>query len=138
MSNGPFRFDGLPAGTYSMTATNPTLVVTPATRTLTLGPDVFNADFTTYQPVNIQVPPSSQAVFVGSNVTLTVTASGDGLNYQWRFNGTNLAGATGASFTLTNFQPSNVGPYVVVVSNVAGAVTSSPPAMLIVAAAPSS
>ena len=45
--------------------------------------------------------------------------------YQWRFNGTNIAGATDTGYTLTNAQPANAGSYSVVASNVAGSATSS-------------
>jgi len=53
-----------------------------------------------------------------------VASSGSALSYQWRFNGTNLAGATAASLTLTNLQPSHAGNYDVRVSNTSGSVTS--------------
>jgi hypothetical protein len=39
------------------------------------------------------------------------------LRYQWRFNGTNLAGATDSSLTLTNVMPVQAGNYSVVVTN---------------------
>jgi len=47
------------------------------------------------------------------------------LSYRWQFNGTNLAGATNVSLTITNVQATNTGNYSVVVTNVAGNVTSS-------------
>ena len=51
----------------------------------------------------------------------TVAATGTApLAYQWRRNGTNIAGATGASYGATTD-----GSYTVVVSNTAGSVTSS-------------
>ena len=40
--------------------------------------------------------------------------------YQWRFNGTNLGGATNSSLSLTNVQAANAGIYDVVVSNARG------------------
>jgi hypothetical protein len=51
-------------------------------------------------------------------------SSGD-LDYQWQFNGTNIAGATNATFTLTDAHFTNGGDYTVIVSSVAGSVTSS-------------
>ena len=45
--------------------------------------------------------------------------------YQWRLYATNIAGATASSYTRNNVQPADAGPYSVVVTNVAGSVTSS-------------
>src|SRR5439155_7509529 len=73
----------------------------------------------TQQPLNQKVNQSANATFV-------VMAAGNApLKYQWRFNGTNLAGATRSSFTRTNTQPASAGLYSVVVTNALGPVTSS-------------
>ena len=40
------------------------------------------------------------------------------LSYQWRFNGTNLSGATSSALALSNVQTNNSGSYAVVVSNI--------------------
>ncbi len=61
---------------------------------------------------------------------------GGNLSYQWQWNGTNIANATNASLVLTNVQFTNDGTYTVVITNVAGSVTSSN-AMLTVGYAPS-
>jgi hypothetical protein len=59
-------------------------------------------------------------------VTFQVAAAGTApLAYQWSFNGTNLAGATAGTLLLTNVQPAQAGSYAVVITNVAGSVTSS-------------
>lgn len=60
-------------------------------------------------------------------MTFTVAASGDGpLTYQWRRNGTAIAGATGSSFTLAAVTADDVGAlFTVVVTNTAGSVTSA-------------
>jgi hypothetical protein len=85
------------------------------------------------QQASITLPPQSQTVLVGSNVTFVVTAAGPALSYQWFFNGTNaLAGATNCLLSLTNLTLSQSGSYSVVASNSAGAVFS-PAAMLTVA-----
>ena len=47
------------------------------------------------------------------------------LSYQWRFGDSSLAGATSTALAIQNVQPANIGSYSVVVTNVAGAVTSS-------------
>ena len=74
----------------------------------------------------IAVSPQSQSVIAGSNAVFSVTATGFGaLSYQWRFNGTNLSGATGTNLNLTAVQPANAGNYNVVVTNTLGAATSA-------------
>ncbi|GFE87752.1 immunoglobulin domain-containing protein [Steroidobacter agaridevorans] len=73
----------------------------------------------------ISSQPQSRTVAAGSNVTFSVTATGtQPLSYQWQRNGTNLAGATAPSYTITNVQASHAGNYAVIVSNSAGSVTS--------------
>ncbi|MHB8524377.1 MAG: immunoglobulin domain-containing protein, partial [Limisphaerales bacterium] len=73
----------------------------------------------------IAVGPASQTVVQGTNVTLTVTASGTSpLIYQWYVNSSPVAGATNATLTLNNVQASQAGSYTVAVTNVAGSATS--------------
>jgi hypothetical protein len=77
-------------------------------------------------PPTITAQPGSLNVTVGSNATFTVTATGTSpLNYQWQFNNTGIPGATGSSFTRSPAQTNDAGLYAVVVTNVAGSVTSS-------------
>ena len=70
------------------------------------------------EPLIITRQPQSQTNVGGATVTLDV-ATQDYLasTYQWRFNGTNLPGATNMTLTLTNLQPSDAGLYSVIVSN---------------------
>jgi hypothetical protein len=76
--------------------------------------------------VVITTQPIGEKVFKGSPATFTVMAAGDStLSYQWRFNGTNIAGATQNLYTRTNVQTNHAGLYSVVVSNSFGVVTSS-------------
>ena len=78
------------------------------------------------QPPVVASQPASRTVSAGSNVTFTANATGSGpLGYQWRFNGTNLAGALGTSLSLTNAQAVNAGSYDVVISNAAGLAASA-------------
>jgi GH25 family lysozyme M1 (1,4-beta-N-acetylmuramidase) len=74
--------------------------------------------------VSITTQPSSQTINAGQNVTFSVVASGV-LNYQWKFNGGNISGATNSSYTINNAQTSNAGTYAVVTANRAFSVTSS-------------
>lgn len=74
--------------------------------------------------------------YAGSDVMFSVIASGTApLQYQWYFNDTNLmGGATTADLVLTNAQTSDAGLYHVVVTNLAGATTSSPARLVIIEA----
>jgi hypothetical protein len=75
----------------------------------------------------------NQAVYPKATVLLNAPAVGKWpLSYQWQLNGTNLAGATSPYLLLTNVLPSAAGSYVVVVTNIAGAITSAPPISLVV------
>jgi hypothetical protein len=70
--------------------------------------------------------PTGVSAIVGQNVTFTVSASGSSsLSYQWRKNGTDILGATSASYTLSSVQLGDAANYSVVVSNSAGTVTSN-------------
>lgn len=74
----------------------------------------------------IVVQPQNQTANQGQNAAFSVTATGSApLSYQWQFNSTNLSGATSSSYTVTNAQPANVGPYSVIVSNSLGTAPSS-------------
>ena len=73
----------------------------------------------------INTQPQSTNASPGSNVTLRVIATGTGtVNYQWRFNGANLAGATASTLTFTNVQLKDIGGYTVVVTDTIGSVVS--------------
>jgi len=52
--------------------------------------------------------------------------TGPAVSYQWLLNGTNVAGATNATLTVSALQSTNAGTYAVVVTNAQGSVTSSP------------
>lgn len=80
----------------------------------------------------IHAQPVSQAVNVWQSAEFTVMARGFALNYQWRKDGVELAGATNATYSLQFAQTNQGGSYTVVISNPAGSVTSAPPAMLTV------
>jgi hypothetical protein len=76
--------------------------------------------------------PQNQLGYIGRAVTLCAAASGsDPLSYQWRFNGTDLPGATEPCLTLTKVQATHAGNYSVHVSNSCGN-TVSRDAVLIV------
>jgi hypothetical protein len=57
---------------------------------------------------------------VGENVQFTVTAAGESLSYQWRFNETNIDNAISNTYSITNVQTLNAGNYDVVVTGNCG------------------
>jgi len=74
---------------------------------------------------SILTQPQSRTNNVGDSVTFSVVADGASpLNFQWLFNGTSIAGATGPTLTLTNTTHAQAGFYSVVVSNAYGSITS--------------
>jgi len=101
-------------------------------------------------PPVIVSAPASMPVVLGGSVSLSVLATGTGLNYQWQAaatngtvftnltNGGQFSGVTSANLTITNFQAGNVGNYIAIVSNSHGSVTNDglngdlPPATLTV------
>jgi len=84
------------------------------------------------EPPVLAQGPVAGVVTEGSNYTFAVSATGtEPFSYQWRFNGTNLAGKTLATLATTNVRLTNAGDYSVVITNYAGAITS-PVATLVV------
>jgi len=80
----------------------------------------------------ILVQPTNQTVLGGSNLTFAVVASGTmPLSYYWQKNTLPLGGATNASLAFTNVTRTNSGTYTVVVTNVAGSITSSNAVLLV-------
>ena len=73
----------------------------------------------------ITAQPTNQTLIVGGTATFTARAGGTPpLGYQWQFNGTNIAGATGISLTLSNAQFVQAGNYAVWVTNAYGSTNS--------------
>jgi hypothetical protein len=75
---------------------------------------------------SITVQPVDQSIRAGQTATYSVTATGPGpLSYQWRKNGTAIAGATSASYTTAAATTADNGAtFAVVVSNSAASATS--------------
>jgi hypothetical protein len=76
--------------------------------------------------------PLSQTVNPTNNVTFNVTATGSGtLSYQWRFNGTNIGGATTSNYTRTNAQVADTGNYSVQITNSVGRAISADATLIV-------
>jgi hypothetical protein len=102
------------AGPYTVVVSNSAGSVTSQVATLTV-----------LAPPFITAQPQSQSILERSGTVFSVTATGTApLSYQWQFNGGNIGGATGSALVLTNVLVSQAGNYRVVVTNVAGSVTS--------------
>lgn len=89
--------------------------------------------------LNITGQPQSQSISAGGSVTFTVTPAGiTPFSYQWKFNGDNIAGATSSSYTINPVSLTNAGSFTVVVTNIQGAVTSTPAALTVTCVSPPS
>ena len=103
------------AGSYAVIVTNIAGSATSSVATLTV-----------YVPPTITTQPLSQAVVRGQNVSFSVGAGGTSpFSYQWNCNGTNIDDATNAILSLTSVKRANQGNYAVLVTNIAGSVTSA-------------
>lgn len=70
-------------------------------------------------------PPRGRSLSAGDNTSLNAFATGVGvIGYQWRFNTTNLTGATNIQLNLTNVTVAKAGRYDVLATNSYGGVTS--------------
>lgn len=96
--------------------------------------DIFNGTLAQLQSTMVIAPvgpditaqPANLTVAQGVNTSLSVGASGMGtLHYQWRFDGTNVAGATASRYALNNVQPADGGNYAVTVTDSRGSADSS-------------
>ncbi len=103
-------------------AVNYTVVVNNGSGSVTSSP----ARLFVIDPPAIVTQPQSLTNNTGTTATFSVLASGGApLNYQWRFNGNDLAGANGTSYTRNGALPNHAGDYSVVITNIAGGITSS-------------
>ncbi len=83
-------------------------------------------------PPRILGHPQPQVVAPGALASFFVVAANThNLTYQWRFNGTNINGATKDALLLQNVGATNEGQYVVVLLNGSGSVTSAPAALML-------
>ena len=89
------------------------------TNTITAANIASGAPIITNQPRSLVVHAHDMASF-------QVSASGTvPLAYQWTLNGTNLAGATSGTLTVSNVMPTDLGLYAVIVTNNFGTTVSS-------------
>ncbi|MCM8569045.1 T9SS type A sorting domain-containing protein [Gramella jeungdoensis] len=79
-------------------------------------------DVTIYEQVNITTQPQAIRVCEGSDAQFEVSATGDGLSYQWyketASQGNEVAGETNSILNLSGVNTSDAGNYIVVVSGI--------------------
>jgi hypothetical protein len=103
-------------GSYSVVISNPYGTLVSAEAALTV-----------FDPPTITAQPQSQTVALGSDVVLSVTATGvPAPSYRWALNGDYIPGETSSTLTLKNVQSVDGGSYSVTVLNDWGAVDSVP------------
>ena len=78
--------------------------------------------------------PENQTVLAGGSVTFTAAASGSPTpTFQWWRDGQPIAGATGATYNVTNVRATDAGVYSVVATNPGGSQLSSGAALTVIA-----
>ncbi|MEO5928533.1 MAG: DUF2341 domain-containing protein [Candidatus Kapaibacterium sp.] len=83
-------------------------------------------------PLGIAKNPDNQVLCSGGTASFTVTASGNGLVYQWRKNGVNIPGTNKRIFTIANVTAADAGTYDVVINGEFGQSSTSGQATLTV------
>ncbi|MES2766534.1 MAG: choice-of-anchor D domain-containing protein [Bacteroidota bacterium] len=83
----------------------------------------------------INTQPTSKVVCIGQSSTLTVGAVGGNLTYQWKKDGTNISGATSATYDLQGV-PATAGSYTVTVTGSCGTAVTSSPAIVTISQSP--
>ncbi len=105
------------AGRYRVLVSSQYGVTISDTVTLTVNPN---------PPPTIVTQPISKTPAEGTQVSLTVTATGFGsLTYQWQINNQNIPGATTSTLVLSAVRPSANGNYRVIVGNPYGTTIST-------------
>lgn len=133
-SPGSFNYQWLFNGTNLPSATSATLtlnnvstnkigsyavVVTNSSGSITSSVAALN------MPVFIVTQPPDQTVLLTGTANFSCPAAGSlPLNYQWAFNGTNIAIGTNASYAVSNVSTNNAGIYTANVTNAYGGVAS--------------
>jgi Arc/MetJ-type ribon-helix-helix transcriptional regulator len=106
------------AGSYTVVVSNAAGTATSSAATLTVNQAIIRPTITSQ--------PGNQSVTEGVTATFTVVASGTPpLSYKWQRNGLIIGGQTNATLALSTVTTNQSGSYIVVVSNAAGAATSS-------------
>ncbi|MBK9992277.1 MAG: immunoglobulin domain-containing protein [Verrucomicrobia bacterium] len=101
------NFSNADVANYSVTIWNSTQTVT----------STAGAAQIVYPPTITAQPAATTNLVVGSAFTLSVTATGTDLNYQWTRNGNALQGANSSTYEVTTADDGDAGTYTVIVFN---------------------
>lgn len=83
---------------------------------------------------SVLIQPMSQTTVAAGSIILSVGVGGPGpFTYQWKYNGTNISGATNATLSLTNLHANQSGNYTVKVTSPFGTTTSAAAAVTVIA-----
>ena len=121
---------GATFATLALTAVQPanagvyTVVVSNSAGSVTSNPATLTVSATANAPV-VSAQPQSQFVTPGTPVTFSIAATGGGLGYQWKKDGSAIGGANQSSLALAPASANSVGFYSVTVSNTAGSIESA-------------
>jgi hypothetical protein len=102
------------AGSYDCVVTESLLSTTTTSSAATLSVNTL---------ASITGQPSSLSRCVGTSATFTVTATGDGVSYQWKKDGSNIS-ATNPSYTISTVAVGDAGSYTCVLTGTCNQVTS--------------
>lgn len=88
-------------------------------------PTIGAYEYNPIVPPSITTQPKELGVFINTDGSLSVSASGEDITYQWYFNGEAIEGATESTLSFENIQFDKTGSYYCVITNPAGSVQSS-------------
>lgn len=118
------------AGTYSVRVTNSVGTVVSAAATLTVTTGVGGT-----VPPTLTTAPVGLAVLPGGGATFAVAVAGTApFTYQWRRNGTDIAGATGAVLNIAAVNALDAGQYTIEVRNAVGVAASNAVPLIVIGA----
>jgi pectin methylesterase-like acyl-CoA thioesterase len=106
------------AGSYVVTITNAYGTVSSSAATVTVSAASIPATFTS-QPASLTVAADQSASFSATSY------GSDPVTYQWKKDGSVIAGASSPSFTIDKVAVSDAGNYTVTITNSAGSATST-------------
>ncbi|MBX2903562.1 MAG: immunoglobulin domain-containing protein [Chitinophagales bacterium] len=122
------NISGATSATYNIASVaagdvgNYTCVVTDACTGATLTSDI--AVLSLGSGANISQQPQDASVCLGAAASFSVTVTGGSATYQWKKNGTNIAGATSATYNIASVGAGDAGNYVCVVTGSCGSINS--------------
>lgn len=93
----------------------------------TIGDEVedFTEPSNCCEGVNILLHPQSASACEGEQVTLSVSATGSSLEYQWQRNGVDIVGAEDPTYTISSLSNANAGNYTCVLTTPCDSETTS-------------